>query len=92
MLPDRVSNPGPKGTNKPIVLYFGCIGCAHHIRAVTIANAVKYFLIIAKWGVRVPQNHFFLLFFFLPNNKITGDKPSQQLFPKLVATLLLLLN
>ena len=56
-------------------------------------------LTIAKWGVRVPQNHFFFTFFLvkrnktgktdkhiLTNNKITGDKPSQQLFPKLVAT------
>ena len=30
--------------------------------------------------------------YILTNNKITGDKPSQQLFPKLVATQLHLLN
>ena len=56
-------------------------------------------LIMAKWGgVRVPQTIFLLFFLVKPskegkmdkytltNNKITGDKPCQQLFPKLVAT------
>ena len=66
----------------------------------------ELFLIMAKWGVRVPQNHFFLLFslvkrskkkggmdkYILTNNEITGDNPSQQLFSKLVATQLPLLN
>ena len=52
----------------------------------------EIFLIMAKWGVRVPQNHFFLLFFSCKaTNKITGDKPSQQLFLKAVATQLPLL-
>ena len=62
-------------------------------------------LIMAKWGgVRIPQNHFLTFFLVKPskkgkmdkytltNNKITGEKPSQQLFPKLVATQLPLLN
>ena len=62
----------------------------------------EIFLIMAKWGV---FTFFFLLFFLVKrskkgkrdkyifaNNKITGDKPSQQLFPKLVATQLPSLN
>ena len=70
----------------------------------------EIFLIMAKGGVRVPQNHFFFCFLFLlfflvkrttkrkmdiyilTNNKITGDKPGQQLFPKMVATHLHLLT
>ena len=66
----------------------------------------EIFLIMAKWGVRVPQNHFFCFTFFLvkrskkgkmdkyifTNNRITGYKPSQKLFAKLVATQLPLLN
>ena len=67
----------------------------------------EIFLIMAKWGVRVPQNRVFFFFTFflvkrckkgktdkyiLTNNKITADKPSHQLFPKPVATQLPLLN
>ena len=46
----------------------------------------EIFLIMAKWGVRVPQNQIFFLVkrsekgkmdkYILANNKITGDKPN----------------
>ena len=68
----------------------------------------EIFLIMAKWGCSCPTKPFFFFFFYfflvkhskkgkmdkynLTNNKITGDKPSQQLFLKLVATQLPLLT
>ena len=68
-------------------------------------NCSEIFLILARWGVRVPQNlfFFFFTFFFLVKHSKRGkmDKyiiiklqvTSQvQLFPKLVATQLPLLN
>ena len=46
-----------------------------------------YFFFLAKRSKKGKRDEY-----IFTNNKITGDKPSQQLFPKLVATRLPLLN